>query len=72
MYRRIPQRRQLVVKLEQRDGDARHLEARDVVADEAAHRLQPVPLELLRQLCIDEVELDRRRAAVIAVSGLTS
>src|SRR5689334_9305086 len=63
VYGCIPQRGQLVVKLEQGDRDPGHLEARDVVADEAARGGDAVLLELLRQFRVDEVELDRRGAA---------
>ena len=63
MHRHIPQPRQLVVQLQQRDRRAGHLERGDVVADELAGDRDAPAAEDLRQLVVDDVQLDQRRAA---------
>src|SRR5262249_56579952 len=59
----VPQARQLLVELQQRDRATRHLERRDVRPDQVAGDLDPAAVEELLQVVVDDVELDQRRAA---------
>src|SRR3954469_24970367 len=61
--RGVPQPRQLVVELEQRDRAARHLQRGDVVADQPALDRDAAVGEEPVELSVDDVELDQRRAA---------
>src|SRR5215207_6950694 len=61
--RGVPQPRQLVVELEQRDRAACHLPRSDVVADQPALDRDVALLQEAVELAVDDVELDQRRAA---------
>src|SRR3954449_771083 len=61
--RRVPQPLELVVKAQQRDRAARHLQRGDVGPDEVARDRDPAALQVLVQLVVDDVQLDQRRAA---------
>src|SRR5579871_2183728 len=59
----IPQPGQFVIQDEERERRAGHLEARDVVAHQAAADRQPLCGEPLVDLVVEQVELDLGRAA---------
>src|SRR6266478_9359179 len=58
----VPQPDEIVIELEEGDREAGHLEARDVVADQAPPDRDPLPAEDLRDGVEGDVELDERRA----------
>src|SRR4051794_37540193 len=59
----IPQLRQLVVELEQRQRCPGHLQRRDVRTDQRADRLQPGRAQPALDLPVEQVELEQRCAA---------
>src|SRR5512132_4356956 len=61
--RRVPETGQLVVKLQQRDRAARHLQRRDVGTDQVAGDRDPTLAQEPVQVVVDDVALDQRRAA---------
>src|SRR6266511_799145 len=61
--RRVPQLRELVVQLEQRDREPGHLERRDVRADQVPGDLDAPSRQELVHLVVHDVELDEGRAA---------
>src|SRR3954453_7844223 len=61
--RRIPELREFVVEPQQSDRESGHLEAGDVVADEASADLDALALEDLVHTVEGPVELDQRRPA---------
>src|SRR5215218_2953429 len=56
----VPETRELVVQLQQRDRRPRHLQRGDVRPDQVAGDLDPAAFEELVELVVDDVELDRR------------
>src|SRR6185369_2482047 len=63
MNRRVPEPDEVVVELQEGDREAGHLEAGDVVADQAPPDRDPLSAEDLRDAVERDVELDERRAA---------
>src|SRR6266496_6101012 len=57
--RRVPQLRELVVQLEQRDREPRHLERCDVRADQVPGDLDAPSLQELVHLVVHDVELEK-------------
>src|SRR5579883_2298885 len=62
-HRRVPEFDELIRQAADGQREALHLEAGDVVADQAAGDPSAACLELLADLVEDDVELDQRRAA---------
>ena len=58
MHRSIPQLLELVIKLEERERCARHLEGGDVAADEVPHRVEPALAEQTLHLAVQQVQLE--------------
>src|SRR6266487_1639156 len=56
--RRVPETAQLVVKLQQRDRAARHLQRRNVGTDQVAGDRDPTLAQEPVQVVVDDVELD--------------
>src|SRR4029077_18319252 len=63
VHRRVPELRELLVQLEDRQRSAGHLERRYVAADQVARGLDARSPQLLVDLAIKKVELEQRRAA---------
>src|SRR5437764_7081692 len=61
--RRIPETSQLLVQLQQRDRATRHLQRRDVGADQVPRDRDPTLAQEPVQVVVDDVQLDQRRAA---------
>src|SRR5918993_1830313 len=60
LHRRVPQPDQLVGQLQQGDRAASHLERGDVGADQVPRDRDAAALQVLRNLVVDDVQLDQR------------